>query len=62
MYKDGFLALPVVSYNNYYGVETVSKSAGEVITNTSNKEGWVMLGGVELGKEDKILVEVEVTG
>jgi xylan 1,4-beta-xylosidase len=60
-YKDGFSELPVAGYNNYFGIETSTKSVGNVVTNTTGKGGWLMLGGVELGKGEKIPVEVEVS-
>ncbi len=60
-YKDGFSELPLAGYNNYFGIETTTKSSGNVVTNTTGKGGWLMLGGVELGKGEKIPVEVEVT-
>ncbi len=60
LYRDGFSALPVAGYNNYFGVEIVSKSVGNVVTNSSENGGWLMLGGVELGKQEKIPLEVQV--
>lgn len=61
LYKDGFSELPVAGYNNYFGVESTAKTTGNVVTNSTDKGGWLMLGGVELGKNDKVPVEVEVT-
>ncbi|MBN1184569.1 MAG: family 43 glycosylhydrolase [Bacteroidales bacterium] len=59
-YRDGFSALPVAGYNNYFGVETTTKPVGNVVTNSTDNGGWLMLGGVELGKGEKIPLEVEV--
>jgi xylan 1,4-beta-xylosidase len=48
-YRDGFSALPLASRENQYGVETVTKTIGKVVSNTSSLGGWLMLGGVDMG-------------
>lgn len=60
VYKDGFSALPIVGYNNYYGIKTKGSGANKGMTNTSEKGGWAMLGGVDLGNTERIPVKVEV--
>ena len=43
--KDAFTELPTVGYSNYYGVEKTN----EAVTNTSDKGGWFMISGIEMG-------------
>jgi hypothetical protein len=56
--KDGFTSLPVAGYSNYYGVETINKESEKVVTNTSSNGGWLMISGVELGKQSPSAVEL----
>ena len=56
--KDGFTSLPVAGYSNYFGVKTIKKVSGEVVTNTSSNGGWLMISGVELGKQSPSAVEL----
>jgi beta-xylosidase len=49
--KDGHSALPAISYNNYYGVETVTTANGKMVTNSSENGGWMMFSGIDLGTE-----------
>lgn len=49
--KDGKSILPVAGYSNYFGVKTIDAPAGKVVTNASSKGGWLMVSGVELGKQ-----------
>lgn len=60
LYKDGFSPLPAAGYNNAYGIKTLTKSPGKVVTNSTANGGWLMLGGVELGTGEKVPVQVEV--
>ncbi|MFA9391119.1 MAG: family 43 glycosylhydrolase [Prolixibacteraceae bacterium] len=60
VYKDGFSALPIIAYNNYYGLSTKGSGANKAMTNSSEKGGWAMLGGVDLGQDDRVPVKVEV--
>ena len=61
LYKDGFSELPVAGYNNYFGVETLTKPVGKVVINTSAHGGWVMLGGIDLGNKHRKPGKVEVS-
>lgn len=56
--KDGFTTLPVAGYSNYFGVKTIKKESEKVVTNTSQNGGWLMISGVELGKESPSAVEL----
>lgn len=60
-YRDGFSTLSFAGKENYYGIETVTKSVGKVTSNTSALGGWFMLGGVEIGRSDKKATQVEVS-
>ena len=60
-YRDGFSALPLMSRENQYGVETVSKTVGKVVSNTSSLGGWLMLGGVDMGNAACKTSQIEVT-
>lgn len=44
--KDAFTELPAVGFSNYYGVE----KGDEAVTNTSEKGGWFMISGIEMGR------------
>lgn len=59
-YRDGFATLAAAGRDNYYGMETVSKAVGKVVSNTSSLGGWFMLGGVELGAGMRKSTKVEV--
>ena len=58
--KDGFSFLPVIGYRNYYGVEKIKKGEETAITNTSNYGGWMMISGVEFGKDKNSASGVEI--
>ena len=58
--KDGFTELPAAGYSNYYGIQTVKQGAEKVVTSSSAKGGWLMLSGVELGKDKRMAAEVQV--
>lgn len=60
-YRDGFSALTFAGRENYYGIETVSKAVGKVLSNTSVLGGWFMLGGVEIGRPDNKATMMEVS-
>lgn len=55
--KDGFTSLPAIGYSNYYGVEQTNDDA---ITNISEKGGWFMISGVELGIEKEASKNIEI--
>lgn len=59
-FKDGFSELPVIGYNNYFGLETQGTGINTAMTNSTGKGGWVMLGGVDLGRDERIPATVEV--
>jgi hypothetical protein len=56
--KDGFSPVSAAGYNNYYGVKTIIKEKEKVVTNTSSNGGWLMISGVELGKQSPSAVEL----
>jgi hypothetical protein len=58
--KDGLSSLPAAGYSNYFGVEKVLQPPGKVVTNTSAKGGWFMISGVELGRDKRKALQVEV--
>ncbi|MGE5521873.1 MAG: family 43 glycosylhydrolase [Candidatus Dadabacteria bacterium] len=60
IYKDGFSKLPVAGYNNFYGVQTIDSDTEKAVTNTSDLGGWLMLGGVDLGREKRVPQIVQV--
>ncbi len=55
--KDAFTELPAVGFSNYYGVEKVN----DVVTNTSEKGGWFMISGIELGKNAAKKIELQAS-
>ncbi|MBP1639548.1 MAG: family 43 glycosylhydrolase [Bacteroidetes bacterium] len=56
--KDGFSAIPAISYSNYFGVKKIKRGNERVVTNTSMNGGWFMISGVDLGKESPMSIEV----
>jgi len=58
--KDGFSSLAAAGYSNDYGVETLKRNSGKVITNTSTYGGWFMISGVDLGRNKNSATRVEV--
>lgn len=56
--KDGFSPILAAGYSNFFGVETIQKASGKVVTNTSANGGWLMISGVELGKTSPSAIEV----
>ena len=58
--KDGFSTLPATAYSNYFAVKKIKQSYAEVVTNTSEKGGWLMISGVELGKGRRSAAQVEI--
>jgi xylan 1,4-beta-xylosidase len=58
--KDGFSAMPVAGYSNYYGVEKISCKE-EMVTNNSNYGGWLMISGVDLGNNTARRIEVQAS-
>lgn len=64
--KDGFSSLPAVGYSNQYGVETVGDGRAAAVTNTTDRGGWFMLSGVDLGSGStaakQIQLELTATG
>jgi hypothetical protein len=59
--KDGFSLLPAAGYSNYFGVQKVKQDNRQVVTNTSAKGGWLMISGVQLGRNKRTASQVEVT-
>jgi xylan 1,4-beta-xylosidase len=56
--KDGYSSLPAAGYSNYYGIQTLIKNSGKIVTSTSSNGGWLMISGVEFGKISPSKVEV----
>jgi hypothetical protein len=52
-YKDGFTEQPAISFSNAFGTTIVSRGYGKAVCNKSDKGGWLMLGGMDLGTEEK---------
>ncbi len=61
IYRDGFFEIPVTGFTNYFGVEEKSVGNVKAVTNVSDKGGWLMLGGIDLGKGFRIPASVEVS-
>jgi len=59
--KDGFSPLLVAGYSNHFGVKTIKKQSGKVVTNTSDNGGWFMISGVELGKRSPSAIKVQAS-
>jgi len=59
-YRDGFSILTLAGRDNYYGIETITKSIGKAITNSTSIGGWFMLGGVQIGNTERFANRVEV--
>jgi beta-xylosidase len=57
--KDGYSSLKAAGYSNYFGVKTLENGS---VTNTSDKGGWFMISGVEMGETAPSAMEVEVSG
>jgi len=60
-YRDGFSGLPLMSRENQYGIETVTKTVGKVVTNSSSMGGWLMLGGVDMGNATCKSSQIEIS-
>lgn len=60
VYRDGFSPLPAVGYNNYFGLERRGTGTNKSMTNTTDKGGWLMIGGVDFGQENRVPAFVEV--
>jgi xylan 1,4-beta-xylosidase len=59
-FQDGFSVLSALGYNNYFGLQAKGNGANRGMVNTSEKGGWLMLAGVELGQGERIPVKIEV--
>ena len=55
--KDGYSSILAAGYSNYFGVKTIKKESGKVVTNTTSNGGWFMISGVELGKTSPSAIE-----
>jgi len=60
-YRDGFSPLKFSSRENQYGVETVAKTIGKVVSNSTSLGGWLMLGGVDMGNAVRNASQLEIT-
>ncbi|HPR60962.1 MAG TPA: family 43 glycosylhydrolase, partial [Prolixibacteraceae bacterium] len=59
-FKDGFSVLPIVGYNNYFGLETKGTGTNKAMYNSSDKGGWAMLAGVDLGSGLRVPEKIQV--
>ncbi|GAA4917926.1 family 43 glycosylhydrolase [Mucilaginibacter defluvii] len=59
--KDGLSALPATGYSNYFGVRKIKGEVADGVTNTSTYGGWLMLSGVEFGKQSPAVAELTAT-
>ena len=55
--KDGYSSILAAGYSNYFGVKTIKKESGKVVTSTTSNGGWFMISGVELGKTSPSAIE-----
>jgi beta-xylosidase len=60
-FKDGFTEQPAISYLNAFGVATKTNTFGKTVGNTTNKGGWFMLGGLDLGAANAPATAIEVS-
>ena len=58
--KDGFSALPAAGYSNYYGIRKERKGDMLPVTSVSAYGGWLMISGVELGRNENAATQVEL--
>lgn len=56
--KDGYSSILAAGYSNYFGVQTLLKEPEKAVTNSSSYGGWLMISGVELGKEPPSRIEL----
>ena len=58
VYKDGYSEQPLAGANNYWGV-TLSQVDGAILNNDAG--GWVMLGGVDMGRGANKATSISLT-
>ncbi|MEI6948144.1 family 43 glycosylhydrolase [Paraflavisolibacter sp. H34] len=56
--KDGFSWLPAAGCSNYFGVQ--KQGPDKVVTTTSDKGGWFMISGVDLGSGGRTAAQLEL--
>jgi len=56
--KDGFSPILASGYSNSFGIKTIRKESGKIVTNTSPNGGWFMISGVEFGKTSPSVIEL----
>ena len=56
--KDAFSDLSALGYSNYYALKKAENSA---VTNTSENGGWMMISGVDLGKNEAKSVQLTIS-
>ena len=52
-YRDGMVDLPVAGNENHFAVTKKSSNGESYVVNDSEKGGWLMIGGVELGNDQR---------
>lgn len=60
-FNDAFTEQPAISYLNAFGVATKTNTFGKTVGNTTNKGGWLMLGGLDLGSANTPATDIEVS-
>lgn len=58
--RDAFTPIPAAACSNFYGIEKVTTTHGETVTNTSNYGGWFMLSGINLGAAGNIPTRIKI--
>jgi len=58
--RDAFTPIPAAACSNFYGIEKVTTTQGEIVTNTSNYGGWFMLSGMNLGLAGNTPTQIKV--
>ena len=58
--KDGFSVIPAAGYSNYFGVQKIKQDKRQVVTNTSTKGGWIMISGVQFGRNKRTASQLEL--
>jgi len=60
-FKDAFTDQLAISYNNAFSVNSISCPYGKAMCNNTNKGGWLMLGGLDLGTKTSSASNIEIT-
>jgi hypothetical protein len=58
--RDAFTPIPAAACSNFYGIEKVTTTHGETVTNNSKYGGWFMLSGMDLGQAGNTPAKIKV--